>query len=107
MGCEVLYKSQVTLSDQMSAAIAGAGKFIDRGPKKRTDLAFLNGTDMPAILLEVCFVDSEADAKLYKENFEKICEAIAATLHHVEGEAKPPPPKSLILSAGLPFWRTE
>ena len=41
-------------------AISGCG-FINRGAKKRTDLFFLNNTEMPAILMEVCFVDSEAD----------------------------------------------
>ena len=43
---------------QLSAAIAEVG-FINRGAKKRTDLAFLNGTSEPAVLIETCFVDSE------------------------------------------------
>jgi N-acetylmuramoyl-L-alanine amidase len=67
MGCEVLYLSQSTLAAQISAAIAAAGKFKNRGAKKRTDLYFLNETGMPAVLLEVCFVDSEADAALYRK----------------------------------------
>jgi len=35
---------------------------------------------MPAILLEICFVDSQADVAHYVKHFEKICQAIAATL---------------------------
>ena len=59
MGVEVLYITQGALAGEVSAAIACAGGFLNRGAKKRTDLHFLNACDMAAILLEVCFVDSE------------------------------------------------
>ena len=88
MGTECLYKSQSTLSAQMSAAMAEAGRFINRGPKKRTDLYFLNQTAMPAILLEICFVDSLADAELYDEHFEEICDAITMVIHPQGDEAE-------------------
>lgn len=80
MGTEVLYITQHTLAGQMSAAIAEAGELIDRGGKERTDLFFLNNTDEPAILIETCFVDSSADAQLYREYFDDICTAIADML---------------------------
>jgi N-acetylmuramoyl-L-alanine amidase len=80
MGTEVLYVSQLDLAADVSDAIAKAGGFIDRGSKKRTDLYFLNNTNEPAILIETCFVDSETDAELYRENFDIICEAIAAAI---------------------------
>ena len=48
----VLLVTQPTLAGEMSAAIAEAGGFIDRGAKKRTDLFFLNNTEMPAVLIE-------------------------------------------------------
>ena len=80
MGTEVLYASQWELANSMSAAIANAGRFIDRGHKLRNDLYFLNYTDQPAILIEVCFVDSEKDADLYQKHFEEICQAIAQAL---------------------------
>jgi len=79
MGTECLYLTQEALANKVSAAIAGVG-FIDRGPKKRTDLFFLNHTIEPAILLEVCFVDSEADAVIYDQNFEDICANICHAL---------------------------
>jgi len=76
-GVEVLYVTQDALAAKVSSAIAEAGGFINRGPKKRTDLYFLNGTTEPAILLETCFVDAKADVEAYHENFEAICQAIA------------------------------
>jgi len=79
-GTETLYRSEREAAAAVSAATALAGGFRDRGAKKRTDLAFLNRTDKPAILIEVCFVDSAADAMLYGENFDAICRAIADAL---------------------------
>jgi N-acetylmuramoyl-L-alanine amidase len=80
MGCEVLYLTQAELADDVSAAIAHAGGLIDRGPKFRDNLYFLNHTAMPAILIETCFVDSAADTEFYLEHFENICRAIAETV---------------------------
>jgi hypothetical protein len=100
MGTEVLYVTQVDLADEMSAAIANAGGFIDRGPKKNTGLHFLNCTDMPSILIEVCFVDSEADANLYDEYFTGIIDAMAGVLSGDEMQKPkpdvPPPGKKVI-----------
>jgi len=98
MGTEVLYVSQQPLATQLSAAIASCG-FINRGPKKRTDLFFLNHTEMPAVLLEVCFVDSEADSKLYTKKFDEICDIIATVLGGDEegedNEIEPPEPEEI------------
>lgn len=80
MGTEVLYVTQDALAERMSAAISEAGEFNNRGAKYRDDLYFLNGTERPAILIEVCFVDSESDAALFRKNFDDICQAIAVTL---------------------------
>ena len=103
MGTEVLYQSQSTLAGEMSLVISRAGGLKNRGPKRRTDLYFLNNTDMPAILIETCFCDSQADADLYREHFEEICRAIAVELKDVEGE-KPPdvemPEAPLLLLSG-------
>jgi peptidoglycan hydrolase-like protein with peptidoglycan-binding domain len=88
MGTECLYVTQLDLAKQVASAVADAGHFIDRGPKKRTDLFFLNNTAMPSILIEVAFVDSKADADLYRANFEAICSAIAQA---VSGQNIPVP----------------
>ena len=79
-GTECLYLTQEELADRVSSAVAEAGGLINRGPKKRTDLAFLNGTDEPAILIETCFVDSVEDTDLYDENFDDICMATAGSI---------------------------
>src|SRR5215831_19271907 len=76
MGTECLYLSQPELAGRIAQTISKAGDFINRGPKKRTDLAFLNGTDKPAVLIEVCFVDSDPDVTSYLANFREICRAL-------------------------------
>ena len=104
MGVEVLYVTQSALASQMSAAIAQCG-FINRGGKKRTDLFFLNNTEMPAILIEVCFVDSEADADIYNEHFLDVCDAIADILGgegDIAGETPPPEPSEALFEATGP-----
>jgi N-acetylmuramoyl-L-alanine amidase len=93
MGTEVLYVTKAELAGEMSRAIADAGGFIDRGAKKRTDLYFLNNTAMPAILLEICFVDSSVDAELYEEAFDEICDNIATVLGGPEQTTETPPPE--------------
>jgi N-acetylmuramoyl-L-alanine amidase len=85
MGVEVLYVTQAELAGQLSAVIATAGGLINRGGKKRTDLHFLNVCDEPAVLLEVCFVDSQADCDLYRDNFEDIVEALADSISGLDG----------------------
>lgn len=89
MGTECLYVSQSALAADVALAMADAGDFINRGPKKRTDLYFLNNTNEPAILIETCFVDSKADVDLYHKHFELICQSIAET---ISGKALETPP---------------
>jgi N-acetylmuramoyl-L-alanine amidase len=102
MGSEVLYVTQAELASEVVDKIVDAGKFINRGPKYRGDLAFLNNTEEPAILIEVCFVDSSADVNLYRANFGEICAAIAEGISGEEvevppGEAPGPPVSDTVL----------
>jgi N-acetylmuramoyl-L-alanine amidase len=95
MGVECLYVTQESLSDIVSTKISQAGGFLNRGPKYRSDLYFLNNTEMPAILIETCFVDSSTDADLYRKNFDAICQAIAEAVSGKdldEPEEQPPKP---------------
>jgi hypothetical protein len=72
----------------VARAISGVSGLIDRGAHHRSDLYFLNGTEEPSILIEVCFVDAAADVEQYQQNFGAICKAIAAALvYEVEGVA--------------------
>lgn len=79
LGTEVLYlnDSLQAFAARMSQAIAKASGLKNRGAKKRSELAFLKGTNQPAVLIEVCFVNSVQDVKIYQSKFNEICEAIA------------------------------
>ena len=91
-GTECFFGSPEELAADVSAAIASCG-FIDRGAKDGDDLYFCNNTRMPAILIEVCFVDSVADADAYHSQFDEICIAIANTLAGTAAEAPEPEPE--------------
>jgi N-acetylmuramoyl-L-alanine amidase len=96
MGCEVLYVSQTgqEIADVVVDQICEASGLINRGPKKRTDLAFLNNTEEPAILVETCFVDSQADVDIYYQNYDVICGAIAGAIAGEDsGHPIPPTPE--------------
>lgn len=88
-GVEVLYRTNAmkTLADKVSRAIAEASGLINRGAKHRTNLSFLNRTAKPAILLEICFVDSKEDVRLYRLHFDEICRVIAQA---ISGKTIPP-----------------
>jgi N-acetylmuramoyl-L-alanine amidase len=109
MGTECLYVTQEDLAGEVSAAIAEASGLPDRGGKYRGDLAFLNGTEMPALLVEVVFCDAKLDCDAYRENFDIICQAIAsATVGENEGEPerpeRPPAEEALFYAKGTCSW---
>jgi N-acetylmuramoyl-L-alanine amidase len=82
IGTEVLYYNEVDLATKLSKAISSVSGLIDRGAKQRKDLAFLSGSNVPAVLLEICFVNSSVDVALYRRDFEKICQTIASTIQN-------------------------
>jgi hypothetical protein len=90
MGTEVWYTSIQSTAQKVSNAMSYAGEFINRNAKYTSSLFFLSNTEMPALLLEVCFVDSQADAELYHENFEAICRAIAECVEGFSVDEEPP-----------------
>jgi N-acetylmuramoyl-L-alanine amidase len=92
MGTECLFVTQEVLAAEVSASIAAASGLINRGPKKRTDLFFLNKTEEPALLIEVCFVDSTTDADLYHKHFDPICAAISEAITGKPAEVPGPTP---------------
>jgi len=91
-GTEVLYVTQEELAGKVSKAISEAGHLINRGAHYRSDLYFLNQTEEPAILIEVCFVDAAEDARNYNLYFDAICQAIAAV---GAGDVIPPEPEPI------------
>jgi N-acetylmuramoyl-L-alanine amidase len=86
-GAETLYVSQQALATKVTNGICSASGLINRGAKKRSDLFFLNGTNKPAILIEVCFVDAATDVEAYTKHFDPICEAIAGAIEAPKTEA--------------------
>lgn len=81
-GVEVLYYSDNNkkLAEETAKSISKASGLKNRGAKKRDNLGFLKGTSKPSVLIEVCFVDSQADVQAYQKSFDLICRAIAETI---------------------------
>jgi hypothetical protein len=96
-GTECLYLTQEELAARVATAISSVSGLINRGPKYRSDLYFLNGTtgSLGAILVEVAFVDAGVDCDLYREHFEPICAAIADSITADEEDYAPPPFKAV------------
>jgi N-acetylmuramoyl-L-alanine amidase len=79
MGCEVLAisKKGKNMAANVVNAIVGLG-FKNRGVKDGDYLFVLRNTNMPAILIEPCFIDSSADINLLREiGYLKLGNAIA------------------------------
>lgn len=51
--------------------------YINLGIEERPRLVVLNSTQMPAVLIEVGFINSDADNQLFSSNFEETARAIA------------------------------
>jgi len=51
--------------------------FVNLGVEERPGLVVLNSTQMPAVLIEAGFINSDADNRLFSENFQEIARAIA------------------------------
>lgn len=87
-GVEALYHPSSIRGKYYAQLVAGAIAEVtgldlrgDNGAKPRTDLGFLNGTKMPAIIVEVCFVDNATSVNRYKAaGVEKIAKAIVDVL---------------------------
>lgn len=77
-GVEVCYYDQKDLAAKVSSQLSKDIGWRDRGPKQRTDLAVLKGTKAPAILIELGFIDNEAD--MAKWDVDKIANSIVYAL---------------------------
>ena len=61
------------IQDQIVSALGTT----DRGLKERPNLAVLRGTDMPAVLVEMAFIDNDEDAALLESKQDDFARAIA------------------------------
>lgn len=64
------------MADAINAALEEVG-FKNLGTEIRRDLAVLRRTQMPALLVEAGFIDSDIDNAIFDENFDDMAQAIA------------------------------
>lgn len=93
VGVEVWYYSGDSKGEayaqKVSKKLADLMGLPNRGAKGTKNLYVLNGTNMTAILVEVCFVDSKADANAYKaKGAAKVADAIATAITGKSGTTK-------------------
>ena len=89
-GTEVLTTSNSgakTIAARTSATLAKALGLRDRGRKNRDNVTVIKKTKMPAMLVEVCFVDTKADAEAYwKLGAEGVALAIANGIDNTDAK---------------------
>ena len=79
------------IAERVSASVASALGLPDRGAKSNQSFYWLRHTDMPAVLVECCFVDSERDAEAWRRvGPAAVARAIADA---IVGEAAQPAPE--------------
>ena len=76
-GTETLYKTSSGKKYAERVTNSLGKLYKQRGVKVRNDLYWLNQTKSPAILVEVCFVDSTTDTNIYNANKEYTGKLIA------------------------------
>ena len=92
-GTEVLYypgsAEGQAMAAKVSAKIASAFGWKDRGAKGRSDLYVLKNTKAVAILVECCFVDSQADAAAWSADkcAKAIVEAVTGSVAQGTGDS--------------------
>lgn len=81
-GCECLIypKSKArNLAEKICSNLSNIG-FKNRGVKERDDLIFLKKTNMPAILIEICFVSNKDDVSLYNNKKDEVIASIGKSV---------------------------
>lgn len=67
------------IAEAISEGLATVG-FVDLGVKARPNLVVLRRTDMPAVLVEAGFLNSDTDNQLFDQNFDDIALVIAEAI---------------------------
>lgn len=89
------YSIAETCAREVSRELASALGLPNRGAKSTAGLYVLNHTEMPAILIEVCFVDTEQDAEAWwATSWDDLCAAVVRGIwgdYGNKGEDEPAP----------------
>ena len=75
------------LGECIQAQIVDSVGTADRGLRERPHLIVLNSTDMPAVLVEMAFIDNDEDAALLTDHMDDFARAIARGVTDYELEA--------------------
>ena len=75
------------LADCIQRQIVDSCGTVDRGIKERPHLVVLNSTDMPAVLVEMAFIDNEEDKQILTFGADDMARAIARGVTDYELEA--------------------
>lgn len=75
------------LAENINAALEQVG-FNNINIEERKNLAVLRGTNMPAVLIETGFINSDYDNYLFDNSFEEIAMAIAEAINETVGPAE-------------------
>lgn len=70
------YGAAAQMANNINQQLEAVG-FLNLGVNERTNLVVLNRTQMPAVLVEVGFLNTDADNQLFDERFDDIAQAIA------------------------------
>ncbi|MDA1815443.1 N-acetylmuramoyl-L-alanine amidase [Bacillus cereus] len=110
-GVEVCYYDQQALAAKVSAQLSKDIGWSNRGAKKRTDLYVLNETKAPAILIELGFIDNDADmAKWHVDNIaNSVVYALTGQRVGGSGNVATPSSKQNIIQTGAfsPYEATD
>ena len=75
------------LAKNINRQLNGVG-FNNLGVRERKDLTVLRRTQMPAILIETGFLNTDADNELFDSQFAQIADAIAEGIEQTVGESR-------------------
>lgn len=70
------YGEAARLADNINTRLEDLG-FVNQGVREMSNLVVLNRTEMPAVLLEIGFINTDADNQLFDEKFRDIAQAVA------------------------------
>lgn len=70
------YGEAARLANNINVRLEQVG-FENQGVNERQNLVVLNSTEMPAVLVEVGFINTDEDNQLFDEQFNEIARAIA------------------------------